>query len=285
MVLDTDTANEIDDQFAIAWALASPERLNVEAIYAAPFFASWHPNSTSPEDGMHKSYDEILRVLDCMDINSDNFVYKGATTFLPEYDTPVANNDAVEDLIKRARQPGLLYVVAIGAITNIASAILSAPDIIENIVIVWLGSHPDWWPDTKEFNHMQDIPAVRAVFDSGVPIVHVPCMGVASHLITSPTELEAEAKGKGRIGDFLYELVADYEYRRGQGWSKVIWDLGPVAWMINPAWIPTQLTHAPIPQADCTWSYNKDRHLIRQAYFANRDLIYHDFFKKRAATA
>lgn len=38
MVLDTDTYNEVDDQFALMYALRSPERLNVEAIYAAPFY-------------------------------------------------------------------------------------------------------------------------------------------------------------------------------------------------------------------------------------------------------
>ncbi|MBE0698068.1 MAG: nucleoside hydrolase, partial [Anaerolineaceae bacterium] len=37
MVLDTDTYNEIDDQFAVVYALLSPEQLQVEALYAAPF--------------------------------------------------------------------------------------------------------------------------------------------------------------------------------------------------------------------------------------------------------
>ena len=49
MVLDTDTYNEIDDQFALAYALLSPERLDVEAVYAAPFTAS---RSSGPGDGM-----------------------------------------------------------------------------------------------------------------------------------------------------------------------------------------------------------------------------------------
>ena len=35
MVLDTDTYNEIDDQFALVYALLCPEKLNVEAVYAA----------------------------------------------------------------------------------------------------------------------------------------------------------------------------------------------------------------------------------------------------------
>ena len=60
MVLDTDTYNEIDDQFALVYALLSPERVAVEAIYAAPFHNS---RSSGPADGMRKSYEEIVRVL------------------------------------------------------------------------------------------------------------------------------------------------------------------------------------------------------------------------------
>ena len=37
VVIDSDTFNEIDDQFAISLALLSPERMRVQAIYAAPF--------------------------------------------------------------------------------------------------------------------------------------------------------------------------------------------------------------------------------------------------------
>lgn len=65
MVLDTDTYNEIDDQFALAYALLSGERLNVEAVYAAPFH---NERSVSPGDGMEKSYEEILRVLERMQV-------------------------------------------------------------------------------------------------------------------------------------------------------------------------------------------------------------------------
>lgn len=59
-VLDTDTFNEIDDQFALSYMLRSTERINTRAIYAAPFF---NENSSSPEDGMLKSYEEIKTLL------------------------------------------------------------------------------------------------------------------------------------------------------------------------------------------------------------------------------
>ena len=36
-VIDTDTRNEIDDQFALAWALLSQDKLQIEAITAAPY--------------------------------------------------------------------------------------------------------------------------------------------------------------------------------------------------------------------------------------------------------
>ena len=61
MVLDTDTYNEIDDQFAVVYALLSQDKLAVEALYAAPFKNN---RSDGPADGMERSYDEIHRLLD-----------------------------------------------------------------------------------------------------------------------------------------------------------------------------------------------------------------------------
>ena len=60
VVLDTDTYNEVDDQFALSYLLASQDQLRVKALYAAPFF---NENSTGPADGMEKSYQEILKLL------------------------------------------------------------------------------------------------------------------------------------------------------------------------------------------------------------------------------
>ena len=58
-VIDTDTYNEVDDQFALAYLIKSTEKINLKAIYATPFFNN---NSSSPSDGMHKSYDEIFKI-------------------------------------------------------------------------------------------------------------------------------------------------------------------------------------------------------------------------------
>src|SRR5262249_21404664 len=155
MVLDTDTYNEIDDQFALVYALLSPERIDCQAIYAAPFH---NKRSSGPEDGMLRSYAEIGRVLERLGRTADGFVHKGSTTGLPAPGQPVPSA-ALEDLIARAQAggDGPLYVVAIGAITNIASALLAAPEIAERIVVVWLGGQPLGWHHTREFNLSQDL--------------------------------------------------------------------------------------------------------------------------------
>ena len=278
MVLDTDTYNEIDDQFALAYALLSPERMSVQAVYAAPFFNS---RSAGPADGMEKSYEEIHRVMDRLRLGTTPPVYRGSLDYLRDRDT-AQESAAAQDLVSRARAASEpLYVVAIGAITNVASALLLDPGIADRIVVVWLGGHSLWWKDTLEFNLKQDIPAAQVVFDSGAPLVHVPCAGVTTHLATTVPELEHYLKGRSSIGDYLVEIVSGYT-DQPFGWSKVIWDVATIAWLINPSWVPTNLVHSPIVTTEGTWSVDESRHLIRSAIYVNRDPIFADLFRKLA---
>ena len=69
VILDTDTYNEIDDQFALAYYLLNPQRIHPVGICAAPFFNN---RSTSPEDGMEKSYQEILKLQKLVDNGKEN---------------------------------------------------------------------------------------------------------------------------------------------------------------------------------------------------------------------
>ena len=81
VVLDTDTFNEVDDQFALSYLLAWRERLRVQALYAAPFY---NENSTSPADGMEKSYQEILKLLELAGCPSYKKVtFRGSQNYLP----------------------------------------------------------------------------------------------------------------------------------------------------------------------------------------------------------
>jgi inosine-uridine nucleoside N-ribohydrolase len=277
MVLDTDTYNEVDDQFAVVYALCSRERMAVEALYAAPFF---NEMSTGPRDGMEKSHAEILRVLDRMHLPvPENFVFRGSPGYLPGPETPV-ESAAAADLVKRAMaSEDPLYVVAIGAITNVASAILMEPRIIERIVVVWLGGNALYWPHTREFNLQQDIHAARVILDSGVPLVLLPCQGVVTHLTTTVPELERFINGRSDIGTYLTETVRACG-RENMAWSRVIWDVSTIAWLNNPDWVPTDLVHSPILTDQLTWSADNSRHLIRVARHVDRDAVFTDLFKR-----
>ncbi len=288
MVLDTDTYNEIDDQFALVYALRSPEKLSVEAVYAAPFT---NDRSTGPGDGMEKSYDEILRLLDRLHLSPNGFAYRGSTVYLgsqPE------ESPAVLDLIERALaapEDDPLYVVAIGAITNVASALMLEPEIIRKIVVVWMGGHLHALPHTIEFNLMQDVPAARVIFDSGVPFVQVPALGVASHLLTTKAELFESIAGRNPVCDFLYERFCEYSIDHF-AWAKEIWDVAAVGWLINESWAPSRLV--PSPRLLGEWQMDTgrgnlhfepapERHQIRELWSLQRNLIFRDLFIKLQA--
>jgi len=279
LVLDTDTANEIDDQFAVAYALLAPERLAVEALYAAPFSNS---RSTGPEDGMERSYEEIVRVLERMGRSPDGLVHRGARGYLPAAGEPVPS-PAAEDLVARARaaREGPLYVLAVGAITNVASALLLAPEIIERVVVVWLGGQPHSWDTAVEFNLRQDMHAARVILNSGVPFVHIPCKNVSEHLTTTRAELEAHIAGRNALCDYLHGIFRGYADDHF-AWAKVIWDISTVAWLMDASWVPSALVHSPLLTELGTWSHDRSRHFVREAVHCNRNAIFGDLFRRLA---
>jgi inosine-uridine nucleoside N-ribohydrolase len=161
----------------------------------------------------------------------------------------------------------------------VASALLKAPDIADKVVVVWLGGHALEWPDTREFNLRQDVGGAQVVFDSGVPLVLVPCMGVTSHLHSTVPEIERYVEPHGEIGRFLAARFKGYS-DDPFGWSKEIWDMAPVGWLLDPDWAPTVLVPTPILTEQATWSVDRSRPPIRYATFVKRDPILRDFFSK-----
>ena len=284
VVLDTDAYNEIDDQFAIAYMLLSPERIRVKQLYAAPFH---NKKSTSPEDGMERSYDEILKVLDLAG-RSDlkTHTYRGSRTYLPSeteaVESPAAR--ALVEISKAYSAENPLYVVAIGAITNVASAVLMDPTIADRIVLSWLGGTSHEMPNNREFNLRQDIAAARVVFGCGMPIIQLPCRGVVDAFTVSGAELEKWLVGKTPLADYLARnTIAEAEsYAAGRPWTRVIWDVTAVAWLLNDGnrFMASKLVPAVIPQYDDHYSFDADRHFMRYVYWINRDALMNDLFKK-----
>ena len=280
VVLDTDAYNEIDDQYAISYALAA-DKLNLLALYAAPFFNSL---STSPADGMERSYQEIGNLLTLA--GKEVPAFRGSEDYLSDESTPVESEAARHlcALAKNYSPEKPLYVVAIGAITNVASALLMDPSIADSIVVVWLGGHALNWHDNKEFNIKQDVPAARVVFASGAPLVMLPCMGVVSAFTTSGPELDYWLRGKSDLCTYLAQHTADAanQYAAGRAWTRVIWDVTAVAWLTNEEdrFMLSSLIPTPIPQMDHHWSQDCRRPLCRYVYHINRDALMNELFQK-----
>lgn len=282
VVLDTDTYNEIDDQFAVAYMISYREKLNVKAFYAAPFYNN---HSDSPEDGMEKSYQELLHLLELMKRNElKPIVFRGSTRYLESETTPV-KSPAAEHLCELAMNYSTenpLYVVAIGAITNVASAILMKPEIIDRIVVVWLGGNAQHWPHTWEFNMFQDVAAARVVFGCGVPLVQLPCMGVVSAFTISEAELHYWLKGKNALCDYLVQHTIDeVTYADGKPWTRVIWDVTAVAWLVGD-FTKSILIPSPIPEYDHHYGNDPTRHMINYVYHVDRDKLVQDLFERLA---
>lgn len=328
LIIDSDAKNEVDDQFAISWAIRSPERFRLEAVYAAPFVSdvgltrSEDPESSytvsgvtytdRPGNGMEASYQEILKLFGLLGKDPEGCVFRGSEEFISRTGKPV-ESEAAGDLIRRAMSGDeTVYVAAIGAPTNIASALLLEPELVRKIVVIWLGGQPLYYKHGIEFNLMQDAAASRVLFDSGVPLIMIPCMNTASLLTLSKPEVETYLKGRGAICDYLADIVLDTfgdendngkntaAMRRAnmylredrpetylsqfplskKAWSRVIWDVSAIAFLKNPAWTPSLPEHSPILNNDLSWgAEDSGRHMIRVVNYCYRDLIFGDMIK------
>ena len=285
VVLDTDAYNEVDDQFAIAYLVRSDEKLRIKGFTAALFY---NPLVTSPKEGMEKSFEEILHVLSLAGREDlHNLVYHGSDRYLPDEQSPVFS-EAAEFLVSLSKhytseQP--LYIVSIGAITNLASALLIDPTMAERVVAVWLGGHAHHWADTMEFNMKQDVAAARVVFDSGAPLVQLPCRGVVDRFATTQWELEHWLGSKNKLCDYLIANTLDYAHRRldpNGPWSKPLWDVTAIGWLLNEInrFMEQEICPCPIPEYDHHYSFDADRYPMAYVKSINRDALYADLFEK-----
>ncbi len=286
VILDTDAFNEIDDQFAISYMLKSQDKLNIKGFCAAPFF---NENSSSPADGMERSYHEIKKLLKLAKEESFiPYVFRGSDRFLTDETTPVESESAdfIINTAKSYSPENPLYIVAIGAITNVASAFIKCPELKAKTVIVWLGGHALHIGHSAEFNMMHDIAAARVILGSGAPFVQLPCAGVVDKVYLTEHELNYWLKGKNELADYLAEhtIEAAERYAKGKPWSRVIWDITAVAWLLNDndRFMSSRLIPAPVPEYDNRYGDAPNGHLIRYIYHINRDALITDLFDKIA---
>lgn len=246
----------------------------------------------SNKGGIEESYNSILKLFDLMGIPADNKVFKGATHFMPGPCQPVESKAArhLVDLALTASPEEPLYIVAIAAPTNIASALLMKPEILPNIVVIWDAGYPTNFRNlvNNSLNLEEDLYASQLLFSSGVPLVYIPGFYIAQQLNMSLPDVENWFKESRKVGQFLYErylnnpLFAfdgiDGKDLFGRNW--VIWDLANVAWLLNPDSVPSDLVKSPILTDEKKWQANPDGHWIREANQISVNAIFPEFARQ-----
>jgi len=282
IIIDTDAYNSIDDQFALMHMLLSEKNrgdVSILGITAAPFYKELR-NTDSYKHGMELSYQEIINVINTLAFKWNGLVKKGSVISLDETNCIPVESDAADFICEVSRSHKEdefpIYILALGSLTNVASAILKDPHIINNLVVCTLGGVPFDFYGFKDFNYQQDINAANFVFSCGIPIVHFPTFTVTEQLRTSRWELEAHI-GNSKSGKFLYNRFIEFvdEY---PGSNKQIWDLAPGAWIINPDWFISKINKTKKFTFDNVWKTSPETHPLRSILWLDRDSIFRDFF-------
>jgi purine nucleosidase len=232
-VIDADTANEVDDPYAIVRALLEPS-IELVGLASAQWQASHWATPDTVEDSQRLN-EVLLGYLERMDLPHP----RGAHARLFDWGEDLAQHSAAADfLVDRARRTPAgekLGVIALGAPTNVASALLMAPDIRSKIRVFMLGTGYDaargvW---TKlDFNCINDERAVSVLFGADGLELHVMPHTTAAALSFQLADVRRRLAGRSDLYDFL---VRRWEQHADSGrYTRVIWDLALVEAIIRP---------------------------------------------------
>lgn len=273
VILDTDTLNEADDLFAIAYMFKSDDIFDVQAITIAPFKHSMWKKTVS--ESIDASYDETCKLYDYLNISDKSNIYKGSRDYYSN--GYLECNEAVRKIVEIANKNEKTYILAAGCLTNVAIAINLYPEIINKIEVIWIGTN-FLFGRNKDFNFNQDVEAVRYVFNSKVKLTVIPCSPISSNLMTSIFELEYELKGTNELNDYLCYKFYNRYWGHHKRWP--LWDISIIAYMINKDWFDTMEVSCPIINEDNTFTLTTDQHRITFVKYLNANCIFEDLFNK-----
>src|SRR5205807_6982309 len=117
----------------------------------------------------------------------------------------------------RVSKPGTITLCALGPLTNIAMALVKAPDIAgivrELVVMGGTGFELGNVTPAAEFNMHVDPHAAASVLDSGIPITMIP-LDVTRQLVSTPPRLAALRDLGNRCGPAVAGLLTSFEKNR-----------------------------------------------------------------------
>ena len=231
LVIDSDVSNEIDDQFALSYALSRQDVFDIEAITIAPFRVVWQKN-LSIREGMIDSKNEaerILRLFGKKWSTKDPLVLFGSEGFIS--DGFKKKSQGVDKIIKLAKKYDDLYICALGTLTNVAMVIRQAPRIVKKLHVVWMGTDNLMLDKFQDTNYTMDKVAFQEVMASDIDITIFPTY-MARGFVTSKYEFERNITSNS-VTQYLSSIINKFQFTEENMGLKTIYDIGPVAYLLN----------------------------------------------------
>lgn len=278
LIVNSDAKNEADDQYAIVHALLTSQFI-VKGLIGAHF------GEERSQTSMMDSVKEIELLLDLMGLSGEYPVLCGAERAMQDERTPALSEGAeliVREAMSDDQRP--LFVIFLGAITDLATAYLMNPAIADRLTAVWIGGGA--WPDGgEEFNLGNDIHAANVVFSSPIPLWQVP-RNVYGKMRVSITELKRRVEPCGTIGRYLYhQLLETYQkWETNLDWPRAeMWTLGDspaVGLLMHNQPYDYDLKPAPRVSPDMTYIHYQKERLIRVYRDIDVRFILEDMYAK-----
>jgi purine nucleosidase len=172
---------------------------------------------------------------------------------LPEPAMPLAEGHAVDAIVEilRRHPPGTVTLCAVGPLTNLAMAMVKAPDIVPRVgEIVLMGGAIGLGNATPaaEFNIFVDPHAADVVFRSGVPIVMLG-LDVTHQALVTAERLDAIRRlgtPVGRAVCGLLEFYGRYDQTMRGRLGAPLHDPCAIAWLLRPELFEARSCHVAI---------------------------------------
>lgn len=248
VIIDADTANEVDDLFALVRAMLAPE-LDLRGITSAQFHTSpLASDSTVLESQMIN--EDIRQLMSQPDLPLPMGSNRPLTSAELPQTSPASDFIVQQAHLYTPEEP--LNLVILGSCTNVASAILQDPTIIPKVKVHYLG----FWHDPatnsynkKEFNSGNDTIAVAVLLDTPQLDLTVMSATTSQHLIFEKSAVDRQLKGKGPMADYLIARWETYD----RWWTEedpekhkwIMWDVAIIEALIHPNMATTQTFNTP----------------------------------------
>jgi purine nucleosidase len=217
IILDTDIGSDVDDALALAMLLGSDsiDFLGITTVYGdtklraqiAAHLCHLANRSIQVFAGLEKP----LSGREVWVSGSDGKAFSNLDQYAPE------NKSAVDFLLEKVNQnPGQIEVIAIGPLSNIASAIKQSESFATNVKRLWIMGG-DFTKDKVEHNFKCDVAAAKIVLESNISITILD-LPSSQKTIIKRDEIE-KIKSSGKLGPTLHTEILNWIQPREQDWT------------------------------------------------------------------